>query len=803
MIVNKLESKDVRIIVEEGPNKTSQLIEVREGKKWTKIIRSYKGFSTIINFLNKQASSNPCKFQKGDQEELNYKSINEDYSVDSNFRLIGNNMFHFSYLISNHKDRKLSKLIACYEILLDRNPDYTWVPHVCPRKNYVIGDHVFRSPVIIYGKKNLFFALIPDLHLLANNYNFKMFLDFTVKENELGENPYIAYGFGNYKPSRHILFKHEQKKNMEIGKGVKFSFGYYVKIFSPSDYNQVLKETNQILWNTYGRDSLYKNLNPQVVPYNKNVEEGFKSIFERHKAWGDFEINGVPCGGFWQKSYIGIKKVSFRYLSQEKLLETIPIEVKDITPYSGADAAIWNNAWFMNIRSGYSLKYFGKLWNDNDLMDKGNKILNTLLSLPRMNGFFPSLIYPSAPNTKEISTINGLKGFIKTHDFNMVDVSLAMYWALKFYQDFDDKNEQILIKSKALISFIEKVQLTNGSIPIFVNFDNSESIPTMRDELIESASSGAVLMFILECYKVTKEPNILSIAESITRYLLTEVLPYDKWHDFEVFFSCTNQPFNAYDKRTKSHYMNTLSIYWCVEGLKELFKITNNRTYLDAGERVLATLSLFQQVWNMPYINFNTYGGFCSQNSDAELNDARTALFVRTYMEYYLETGNKEYMERGIAALRACWALQLLREYQEQCPGNLEGISELDGVDRGGIFENYGHYGKDVRVQELIEFDWGIGSAATATAYTKEHFGDLFIDFKEQIVWGIDGILIKSFDFGTNRIDITCDFIGGKKDVIVRLRDASINPVEVYLNGKFLGISNEFDFNLSKVFKLD
>ena len=234
--------------------------------------------------------------------------------------------------------------------------------------------------------------------------------------------------------------------------------------------------------------------------------------------------------------------------------------------------------------------------------------------------------------------------------------------------------------------------------------------------------------------------------------------------------------------------MNTLCIYWSAESFKELYKITENSEYLRNGEYVLALLSLFQQVWNMPYISYNTFGGFGVQNCDAELNDARQALFVRTYMEYYLLTGKEEYMERGIAALRAAWTLQLLKEYQEICPGNIIGIETVDTVDKGVIYENYGHTGSDYRVHGQITFDWGVGTAATATAYVKNHFGDLFLDFKKNLVWGIDGILIKSFEFYTSKIVIECEIIPNKEDIIIKAREVPEPLIEIILNGELIGI---------------
>ena len=164
-------------------------------------------------------------------------------------------------------------------------------------------------------------------------------------------------------------------------------------------------------------------------------------------------------------------------------------------------------------------------------------------------------------------------------------------------------------------------------------------------------------------------------------------------------------------------------------------------------------------------------------------------------MEYYLETGKSEYMERGIAALRASWVLQLLEEYREISPGNLKEIPTIKGVDRGCVFETYGHNGNDQRIHGYVMFDWGVGTAAMANAYVKKHFGDLFIDFKENLVWGIDGLLIKEFNFSEQRINISVDIISGKEDIIVRSRLCPKNGCEIQINNVSLGIKQKQEFD--------
>jgi hypothetical protein len=416
-------------------------------------------------------------------------------------------------------------------------------------------------------------------------------------------------------------------------------------------------------------------------------------------------------------------------------------------------------------------------------------MINLLINLPRKKGIFPSVILPRSNQTSEYLTVNGVKGWWPMDYYHIIDACLAMYWLIRISRDFNLLNMGVKQKSAKLSYLLQKIQLDNGEIPTFIDFDDKNQ-PIIIKDLIDSASSGAALMFLTEYYNISKDDDLLRTCERIAKYLSHEIIPNDKWHDFEAFYSCTFPQKFEYDYFTHSHIMNNLCIYWCAEGFLGLYRITNKIEYLNKGERILGVLSLFQQVWNMPYINYNTFGGFGVQNADAELSDARQALFVKTYMDYYLETGKWEYMERGIAALRASWALQLLPEYRLISPGNFEGIDTDDGIDKGCVSENYGHSGRDERIPGFIMSDWGVGTAAMATAYAKKHFGDIFIDFKNEFVFGIDGILIKKFEFDENKVIIDYDKLEEKKSVLIKVRGLNLKTIEIIINGSYLRVEN-------------
>ncbi|MHA1264024.1 MAG: hypothetical protein ACTSRS_02215 [Candidatus Helarchaeota archaeon] len=816
----QLESDYLRLILDVGEKGTSEKIEIKEQTNMIPILSSLDGYHTLLFIKKAKISHEKLVIKSQTDSELILEGVETPFQLTLKISLMDPQVLHFKYTLQCPSTLKISKLIALYSILLHTRPTFIWVPHLRPKKHYVIGDHVFRSPVIMYCVKNAAFAFIPDLDLLKTNRPFQSFLDLNLSSEAIGGVPHLCYGFGNYTPTSHIFFKHNPSKYLKIKKDSPISFGYYLKFFRSTPVHEILSDVNAFLWQSYGRPLLHASFAPQVLPYRVNVEEGLKAIFDRHGYWADFTVSGQECGGIFQNSWMGKRKKKLQFITPEKVKKHKSKNISQIAgqesflgklimhfsnspwwirrfdwftrtfPIITRTAEIWNNAWFLNIRTGYGLRCLGELWGNQELVDKGNKILNTVLNLPRVRGVFPSVIFPAAPNTSIISTINGLKAFIYIDDYHLVDTSLTMYWALKYYQDFKPRPE-IIEKSAELVDLLAEIQQENGAIPTFIGFEADQKTPLIRDLLLDSASSGAALMFLTEYYKSTKDTHALEIAEKIAQYLQSNIIPINKWHDFEPFFSCTHFPLDLFCNYTNSHVMNALCIYWCAEGFKELYRISDNPLHLQLGERILAILSLFQQIWNLPYISYNTFGGFGSQNADAELSDARQGLFVRTYVEYYLLTGKKEYMERAIATLRACWAMQLLNEYKEQCPGNLKGINTLNGVDRGCVCENYGHSGHDLRIPGYIMFDWGVGTSIQATAYVKKAIGDLFLDFKEQLAWGIDGLVVKNATFSKARVELTLEILPRDQSFTIKARAVPQDFIELIINGNSLG-------NLSK-----
>ena len=182
-IFNKtiLERELVRVVMEEHENYTSEKIEIKDGNNWVVLIGSNDKYSTLNFWSKNEINSKALALRKRTEKKLYYQLDDDDFSINSDYCLEEDNIIHIRCKLFNIRELSLSRICVNYAILLDGDPDYTWVPHLRLKKDLVIGDHIFRSPVIIYKKDKFAFALIPDLKTLGNNRPFQTFIDFNLK----------------------------------------------------------------------------------------------------------------------------------------------------------------------------------------------------------------------------------------------------------------------------------------------------------------------------------------------------------------------------------------------------------------------------------------------------------------------------------------------------------------------------------------------------------------------------------------------------------------------------------------------
>ncbi|MGH2622254.1 MAG: hypothetical protein ACRDE7_01175, partial [Sphingobacterium sp.] len=180
--------------------------------------------------------------------------------------------------------------------------------------------------------------------------------------------------------------------------------------------------------------------------------------------------------------------------------------------------------------------------------------------------------------------------------------------------------------------------------------------------------------------------------------------------------------------RNNMYKQNTLSIYYSAQALMEAYKVTGQKRYLHTGQRVLDELLMWQAVWQPSFIYIRALGGFGVMNVDAEWNDSRQSLFAELILTYGKALARKDYMQRGLAALKASFIMMYSPDNSRTKEQWQKRWTFLGAQDYGFMMENYGHDGKTdangIGIGEFTIYDWGNGAAAEAVNRVIDHWGD-------------------------------------------------------------------------------
>ncbi|MGQ9721278.1 MAG: hypothetical protein ACUVXA_08155 [Candidatus Jordarchaeum sp.] len=748
-----VENEYVRVNVSEKEGLVQIIFSVKSSyKDWTKVIKSacpndisnlsFLCYKTGVEKFHIRYS----KSKKQDDRTIVLIGEDENIKIETKINLLHSNYF---YIENKLLLKQLSEFDYIYSNLLaafnkESEYDLKWVPHVRLREDNVIADFIFRSPLVYLQKGNISVGLIPNVELIEGHEGLRNCINYEQRPQQ-NNWTLIAYGIQNYKPQDHVRFQ-GIKTVLEGKKNRRAKFGYFLYLKGDSDSVNGLREPVSFLWRRFAAKYLESPL-PQVMPFEKYARYGAEYFLRKNEMWREFELNGMPCGGSYRSgwknnvvTYVEVDNERFAKMDElnkkidegfmmNKVLPDIGVELLDTLDRNSEDAVhdelraeIWNQTWFCNFRSAYGLYYFGKKWGDKELVNRATKMKNLALNLPENQGFFSVICFPSKEG---INWVNGSKGFHYTDSYSVPDMCWTAYWMLKWYNNLE-KDEKLLEKAKKLGEALKKQQLPSGAIPTWIRIENGKYVPD--EDLKESTGTSAAVLFLAELYKLTKDKSLIDVMKKGMDFIIRKVIPRNLWLDYETFFSCTILPPNTYDQFTAQYPNNNMCIFWTAEALKEVYRITGEKKYLDYGRRVLDILLLFQQVWNPPYISFYAFGGFGCQNTDAEWSDIRQALFAPTLLDYYKLLGEKEYLERGIYALKASFTLMLVPKNGKVAPTN---IRRLHPSDYGAIYENYGHTGYDRRVHGYITFDWGTGTALTTLAYIQQEYSEHVPDIKE------------------------------------------------------------------------
>lgn len=603
-------------------------------------------------------------------------------------------------------------------------PTFRWAPHLTPTDRHVMDQHCFRSPALIAQDAARTLILIPDLDLLTADIPVRWYMDLDAPRNTL------TLGMSDSGPEEHVLFVRRPGARYPAGT---VRIGFYLMTFendaaiAANPWRPVL----ELLWQRWGSPA-FRTGAPETAPPDRYVERIYDWAFKywQDAVWQEFDLAGRQGG-------------ACVFIVDASQSPNYPGPPSEREPRS-----IWNQAWFSSLRSAQGMYRHARSTGDAGLLRKALLAKELALSAPQRGGWFPSVIATEMERISEDGVmINRSKGWdesfwgnsnrnpqhpwtrggtIREAPYHILDMSWTALLMLRWYEELE-QDERLPAYARSYAEALLAAQDANGFFPAWLEQDTLRKLP----DLAQSPETSMSVTFLLELYRAEPDPRYKVAALKAMDAVLTEIVPSGRWEDFETYWSCC--PYGAEELPGRQVARNgmfkqcNLSMFWTAEALYASYRATGERRYLLGGERCMDELLMTQASWQPPYIYVEALGGFGVMNADGEWNDARQSLFAELILVYGLELDREEYIERGVAALKASFVMMYGPENPKTKRQWEAAFPFFGEEDYGFMMENYGHAGETgpdgLGMGSFTIFDWGNGAAAEAYLRIRDRLG--------------------------------------------------------------------------------
>ena len=166
------------------------------------------------------------------------------------------NLYHLKFTYALKEGGTQGDLNVCIQMPAD--PDFCWSPHLTPEEGFIVQQHVFRTPAMIFQYQNVpaTVMVFPDLETMkAHNGYWYMDMDAPAGK--------MYYGISDKQIPIHVLFTKDGEVSYPAGKTV-ISFYLYV---CDSVLENPFRPVLDFYWSRYGRQDAL-----DVTPAKKDVD---------------------------------------------------------------------------------------------------------------------------------------------------------------------------------------------------------------------------------------------------------------------------------------------------------------------------------------------------------------------------------------------------------------------------------------------------------------------------------------------------------------------------------------------------
>lgn len=596
--------------------------------------------------------------------------------------------------------------------------DFVWSQNIKWEQDDLVPEHAFKSPALMMQQGPVFAAILPEP---SSRRVEPLALDLDVTSEP---QPWMSYGAVLSEPHDHSYFRRAKDATLRpIANTIEYR---YALVLSAQPAKLGYRRVTHLLWERLGHPAILQGVSAQQNALRPELASFQSWRQEAWRSYADRVYKEFPCG--------------------QRTCGTLASNRNYKGDWQHPEPDAWFNAWFQTLRTAYGWYMHGRATGDGEMMRRAENVLNLALSSPQKHGAF-STIY-LLEGARWIPA-DGWAGYSDSyHAFSM---SWTAYWMLRWAEDLTPaRRDEILRFVRPYGEFLLAHQQTNGVIPSWYYADTLEPRAELRDFNAETAPSALLLV---ELGSLSGDARFTSAAERAMNFVEQQVLPRQRWFDFETYLSCARKDFSFFDSWTAQYPQNNLAEMQAPQAMLALFKATGDAKYLASGERMLDYLLLTQQVWPNPEFTPMLLGGFTTQNTDAEWSDARQGYAATLLLDFYNATGSADYLERAIAAARSTFAV--------------------------APWENWAHTGYIDDPGALTGFHWGTGSAVTSVEIMTPELGDALIDVKGGFGVGFDQCTVRDVSVHGTRVDFTLTSPNDQRSFLVRFR--GVDPQTTYI----------------------
>ncbi len=655
---------------------------------------------------------------------------------------------------------RLEYLLSPIAFAEEGTPDFSHAPAYKRSPGDVIADRVFFAPATIVQTGGLFAAIVPDLNLInehrvyaegarpqKHRWIFGVPIDSTritlpaVLDLELvsgmTSQPLMAYGLMDAIAEQHVYWRHVNAGGTFVRTLSSHEVRYGMDLLLASDAppHRGYQRASRFLWEHYGQH-YFQQPRPQALPFAEYAKAFYPASFD-YKGFTVEVQDGLPvmvhrapdgpqAWNSWQEWVADGQTMGMFRLTAPQWFHLTYI-----------------TAWWNNVADALGLSYWGEVLSDALIGAKANQIINLALTAPQNEGLFPSLYdldkgvwqrslwrFPSEGyNPHETRNYWDWE----TSDYHTAAAAVTAGYLMEFYRS-GTRDSRILAFVQRFGDFLVQRMAPDGTVPAWFDADLRPR-PAMR----WNAEGGANVWVLSELYRATGDTLYLDAATRAAQFLLDEVLPTQRWIDFEALYSCAVKAESFHDDRTGQPPRNAMAMSWALQGFVSLYEATGEHQYLDAAEAVADYAGLLQTVWAPHYIiTAYPFGGFSSQIGDAEWLDQRDHRFAGILVRLGLLTGRQDLIERGIAAARA--SLTLVTHPRHVA----NGIYNAPTFPFGLGPENIDHEGFP-QTPLRSGPSWSEVGGLMAAADVLRQLGGVYIDVARDIAVGVDGLAVQAY----------------------------------------------------------